>query len=356
MNRNDPLIVNGTNIPARLPEGHAPVLVVVVDTEEEFDWTQPFSRDSTGTTAIAAQHLAHDEVFDALGIVPTYVVDWPVATTQASVAALSALLRSGRCEIGTHLQPWVSPPHTEIVNNFNSYSCNLPAELEFEKLRLLTQAITENFGRAPTTFKAGRYGVGAHTLEAITALGYRIDASFVPHTSFAADGGPDFSRYSEQPFWFGRPQAPLLELPVTNGYCGALRSLGPALYPLLQSAPLKALRAGGIAARTRLLERIRLSPEGASAAEMKRLAATLAGAGCRVFSLTYHSPSLAPGHTPYVRTKEDLRGFVAAIKALCTFFRDELGGVFMSVETLHGKLQAQRLLEARQGSALAASA
>jgi hypothetical protein len=228
--------------------------------------------------------------------------------------------------------------------------------LEFEKLRQLTQAITENFGRAPITFKAGRYGVGAHTLEAIAALGYRIDASFVPRTSFEDDGGPDFSRYSEQPFWLGHAQAPLLELPVTTGYCGALRAFGTALYPLLQSAPLKALHAGGIAARTRLLERIRLTPEGCTAAEMKRLAATLARAGCQVFSLTYHSPSLAPGHTPYVRSPDDLRRFVAAIKELCLWFRDELGGVFMSVEALHAKLQAQRLLDARQAGVVAAQA
>lgn len=336
------MIARSARIPARLPQGHAPVLVIVVDTEEEFDWTQPFCRDSTATTAIPAQHLAHDEIYDALGVVPTYVIDWPVATTPAAIAALRELQSSGRCEIGAHLHPWVSPPYTETVSTFNSYAGNLSRELEFEKIRRLTQAITEHVGQAPMTFKAGRYGVGPHTLESVASLGYRVDASFVPYTSFRADGGPDFSDYSEHPFWIGASDAALLELPVTTGFCGAMRGLGPMLYPWLNSPAAKAVRAGGIAARARLLERIRLTPEGCSAAELQRLAATLVGAGCQVLSLTYHSPSLVPGHTPYVRSHAELRAFLATIKALCTYFRDELGGVFMSIGQLHQRLLAQR--------------
>jgi len=53
------------HVPARLPVGHPPVLTVIVDTEEEFDWSLPFSRASIQTTSIAAQPLAHEAVFDA---------------------------------------------------------------------------------------------------------------------------------------------------------------------------------------------------------------------------------------------------------------------------------------------------
>ena len=262
--------------PARLPKGHPPVLLVVVDTEEEFAWDKPFDRNSTGTASIAAQKIVHDRIYDKFGIVPTYVIDWPVATTPASVAALRALMENGQCEIGTHLHPWVSPPHDEAVSVHNSYTGNLPKELEFEKLRLLTEAITENFGRKPITFKAGRYGLGPHTAEALAKLGYLVDASIVPYTSFINDGGPDFSGFSEEPFWFGDPAQPLLELPVTTGFHGALRKFGSSIYPMLSTPPMKALHAGGIAARTGMLERIRITPEGGTADDMKRIATTLA--------------------------------------------------------------------------------
>ena len=326
------------HIPARLPQGHPPVLLVVVDTEEEFAWDKPFDRSSTQTTSIAAQKIVHDRIYGKFGIIPTYVIDWPVATTPASIAAMRALMENGQCEIGTHLHPWVSPPYDEAVSVHNSYTGNLPKELEFEKLRLLTEAITANFGRKPITFKAGRYGLGPHTAEALAKLGYLVDASIVPYTSFTNDGGPDFSKFSEEPFWFGDPAHPILELPVTTGFHGALRQFGSSIYPMLSKPPMKALHAGGIAARTGMLERIRITPEGGTADDMKCIATTLAKNGCQVMTMTYHSPSIVAGHTPYVRTAVGLDKFLGAIEEFCGYFRDELGGVFMSVSVLRHSL------------------
>jgi hypothetical protein len=86
-----------------------------------------------------------------------------------------------------------------------------------------------------------------------------------------------------------------------------------------------------VLARTRALERVRLSPEVASGAEMRRLTTSLLGAGCQVLSLTYHSPSLAPGCTPYVRNAADLERLIATVHDYCAWFRDEAGGQFMSL-------------------------
>ena len=330
------------HLPARLPPDHPPVLLIVVDTEEEFGWDKPFDRSSTQTASITAQKLVHDRIYDRYGIVPTYVVDYPVATTPAAVAALRSLMENGQCEIGTHLHPWVSPPHDEQVTHFNSYTGNLPQELEFEKLRVLTEAIEQNFGRRPTTFKAGRYGLGPHTSATLAKLGYRVDASIVPYTSFTGDSGPDFSAFTEEPFWFGDPAAPLLELPVTTGFHGKLRGIGPALYPYLASPIMKKLRAGGIAARLGMLERIRVTPEGGTASDMSRIAKTLTRNGCQVMTLTYHSPSIVPGNTPYVRSAAELDAFLLAIENFCSYFKEDMGGVFMSVSALREALEAYR--------------
>jgi hypothetical protein len=37
--------------------------------------------------------------------------------------------------------------------------------------------------------------------------------------------------------------------------------------------------------------------------------AVAAGEGVRLLNLSFHSPSLAPGHTPYVRDAADLKRF-----------------------------------------------
>ena len=112
-----------------------PQLLIVVDTEEEFDWSAPFSRDSRATTSIPAQARAH-EIYDRFGIVPTYVIDHPVATDPAAVAFLKGLRDAGKAEIGAHLHPWVTPPHVEEVTTRNSYHCNLPPALERAKVVL----------------------------------------------------------------------------------------------------------------------------------------------------------------------------------------------------------------------------
>jgi hypothetical protein len=338
------------HIPARLAAGEPPVLLIVIDTEEEFAWDGPFNRASVGTTSIAGQPLMHERVFDRLGIVPTYVIDYPVATTPASVGVLRALMEAGRCEIGTHLHPWVSPPHDEEVSRFNSYAGNLPRQLEYDKLRVLTAAITESFGRAPVAFKAGRYGMGPHTAESIASLGYRIDASVVPYSAFLEDGGPDFRAFDEHPYWFETGTDTLLELPVTTGYAGWLRKRGNALYDLAQQPWARKARLGGVLARSGAFERIRLSPEVANGDEMRRLTTSLRRDGCQVFSLTYHSPSMVPGHTPYVRSAADLERFISTVYDYCAWFRDTLGGQFMSLSGLHAQLATQSARMRQQGA------
>jgi hypothetical protein len=329
-------------MPACLAAGQRPVLLVMVDTEGEFAWDEPFNRNAVGTASIANQPLMHERVFDRFGIVPTYMVDWPVATTPSAVQVLRNLLDAQRCEIGAHLHPWVSPPYEEEVCDFNSYAGNLPRQLEYDKLRLLTEAIVMAFGRQPLAFKAGRYGLGPHTAESIASLGYAVDASVVPYSAFTADGGPDFRRFDEHPYWFEAGQRELLELPVTTGYCGWLRDHGRTLYELAQQPLARKLRLGGVLARTRALERVRLSPEVASGAEMRRLTRSLLGGGCQVFSLTYHSPSLMPGHTPYVRSAADLERLVSTVHDYCAWFRDEVGGQFMSLSQARQALAPRR--------------
>jgi hypothetical protein len=336
------MLTRTQHVPAQLAPGQRPVLLVVVDTEGEFAWDQPFDRNAVGTTSIAAQPTMHERVFDRFGIVPTYMVDWPVATTPAAVHTLRGLQSAGRCEIGAHLHPWVSPPYEEALSDFNSYGGNLPRQLEFDKLRLLTDAIGDAFGRRPLAFKAGRYGLGPHTAESIAALGYEVDASVVPYSAFTADGGPDFRSFDEHPYWFRAGGRELLELPVTTGYCGWLRTAGNRLYDLTQRPWARRMRVGGVMARSRALERVRLSPEVASGSEMRRLTGALLAGGCQVFSLTYHSPSLVPGHTPYVRTAGELERLVGAVHDYCTWFRDTVGGQFMSLSQLRQALAAQR--------------
>lgn len=316
----------------------APQLAIVVDAEEEFDWTQPFSRENQSTTTILAQGSAH-QIYDDFGVIPTYAVDYPVVKNTAAVDFLGAMLREGRIEIGAQLHPWVTPPHDEALSTYNSYLCNLPADLQRQKIVALHHAIERAFSISPTIFKAGRYGFGATARDIIAGLGYQVDCSQVPHTNFARDGGPDFRGVPEQPYWLDKERG-LLEIPLTVGFFGGVFHIGNRISGLFDNEWAARLHLPGLLGRTGILSRSRLTPEGISAAEQCLLLKALVAQGRRTFTLCYHSPSLVPGHTPYVRNEADLQNFLQNIRSVLTYFRDELGGSFT---TLH-KIRADHAL------------
>ena len=321
-----------------------PELAIVVDTEEEFDWTRPVARESRSTRSIQAQPLAH-RIYDALGVVPTYVVDHPVATDPEAVAVLGDLQRSGRAEIGAHLHPWVSPPHDEALSVRNSYHCNLPPALERAKIVTLTDTIAGAFGIRPRIFKAGRYGFGPNTRAVLIDLGYEIDCSYVAHASFAGDGGPTYVGKPDQPFWHDAEHQ-LLEVPLTSGFFGLGARMGPRIAGLFDSATAARWRIPGLLGRSGILSRSRLTPEGVSAAEQCRLLAGLVAQGQRRFTMAYHSPSLAIGHTPYVRSEADLAQFLESIDSVLRHFRDHLGGRFTTLTAMRSDIAEQGLMPA----------
>ena len=134
-----------------------------------------------------------------------------------------------------------------------------------------------------------------------------------------------------------------MEIPLTTGLVGGLQRVGQGLYWWLDSPQARRLRLTGAFARAGLLERIRLTPEGSSLSDAKRVSRSLLeDYGQRVFTVTYHSPSLEPGHTPYVRSQADLAGFLGWIEGYLEFFFGELGGVGSTPAEVFRLAAAQR--------------
>jgi hypothetical protein len=322
--------------PLTFPPDYPPTLIVVVDTEEEFDWSAPFSSDATSVGNIAFQTLAQ-AIFDRAGVVPTYVVDYPVARSARACAVLRPWAEDGRCEIGAHLHPWVTPPLHGPTDLRHSFAGNLSPELERAKLAVLTQAVASAFGRNPQLYKAGRYGLGDATYGILAELGYTIDLSIVPYTDFSAHHGPDFSSYSPLPW---RSDHGITALPLSVGFAGKLRRHGQWLYPRLAGPGGLRLHLPGVAARLHLLERIRLSPEAHSLAELIRLTQASLAAGQRLFMLTYHSSSLLPGGAPYVGSVEERTRFLTRLEDYLAFFLGRCRGRTASVGAVAADLMA----------------
>lgn len=285
------------------PAGFGTHFLVLVDTEEEFDWDAPLSRDHRATTAAAALPDAH-HWFGGHGIPLSYMIDHPIASDPRAVDLLGEILTDGVSTIGTQLHPWVNPPFDEDVTPFNSFPGNLPRALEAAKLDALTDAITAAFGTAPRAYRAGRYGIGPDTLNLLAERGYRFDSSMRSRYDYSAEGGPNFTDIGNDAFRAG-PGGAILELPLTTVFTGLARRLGQGLFDKAAAIP----RGRGILARSGLMARVALTPEEMPLADALEAVRVAIGEGVQVLNFSFHSPSLVPGHTPYVRDAADLAAF-----------------------------------------------
>lgn len=275
-------------------------VLLTVDTEEEFDWNRPFTRDAHGLSHVSA--IPRFQGFcEKIGAHPVYLVDWPIANDPAAIEIIGDAVRRGKADIGVQLHPWVNPPFEEKVCQHNSYAGNLPRELERAKFMALRDRIEEAFGKAPLIYRAGRYGLGPSSADILKEGGIKIDTSVRPLFDYSAQGGPDFSHHPLNPYWVDEARQ-LLEAPMTVVHSGPLRQMGGRLQKTGNQMPplLGALSKFG------LLERIALTPEGVSSKEALRGLSLALEAKVPLMVLSFHSPSLVPGLTPYTATEGDV--------------------------------------------------
>lgn len=273
--------------------------IVTVDTEEEFDWEGPFTRAEHGL-----QHLPYLERFQQFagkyGIVPIYLIDWPVATHAPTAAKLGLWAAAGEASVGIQLHPWVNPPFEEEVNVHNSYACNLPPALERAKLEGLIAAIREHCGVDPLIYRAGRYGAGPESMKVLAEQGVPFDSSVRARFDYRKQGGPDYSRSPMTPYWMEHGK--LAELPLTTLVTGLLGKQGRTRFP--HSPKMANVRAA--LSRTKLMERVALTPEGIPLDKAIKAIDAAIALKLPVLNFSFHSPSLVPGFTPYVRNAGDL--------------------------------------------------
>jgi hypothetical protein len=295
--------IPGKSDSAQFRPGFGRRFILTVDTEEEFDWSRPIRRDG-----YSLGHVPWIEKFQQFcekhQVCPIYLIDYPIATSPEAIAILKGAVAAGKAEIGIQLHPWVNPPFDEEVNEHNSFAGNLPRALEAAKLTRLRDTITQNFGTEPLIYRAGRYGAGPNTAEILADAGIAVDTSVRAKFDYSSLGGADYRQHPLSPYWLDERRR-VLELPLTTVFWGMLRRQGDLIYPALWRAP----RLRGLLARFALLERISMTPEGIDVDEAIRGIDIALDDGLPLLVFSFHSPSLQPGLTPYVRSAADLDRF-----------------------------------------------
>jgi len=252
---------------------------------------------------------------ETLGIHPTYFVNYQVAVRSWAVEILRGVTSGGRGEIGAHLHPWNTPPLDEGRRPGDTMLCNYDGERQSAKIEEVTGTLKEAFGQAPTTFRAGRFGIGRETVSALIRHRYLADSSVTPYRSWErSDGGPSFRGAPLAPYWLdGRggvcepaPHGPVVEVPVSCGLtCGPVRHWD-RLIRLTQSSASRAARVSSVLAVSGLLRNVVCSPETASARDMVALGRRIIAGGVPLLHVFMHATSLRPGLSPFVDSRRDV--------------------------------------------------
>jgi hypothetical protein len=292
----------------------APALLIGIDTEADDQWSA--GGRARNEVRNAERLPALQTLCESFGARPTYVVTWEMATRPESAAVLRELARGGRCEIGTHLHPWSSPPFRPEDLAGHTYPHNLPLELLERQLGELTQEIERGLGARPTTYRAGRNGFDGRSLPILERLGYTVDTSVDPLFNETRKRGMCFKGAPRTPY---RPDyadvrrpgaARLLEIPITSATLPLLPKPLEARYASLRPIPWRgALRRFG-------LRPVWLRPSYSSLPDMRAFADALAVRSQPCYNIVFHSSELLPGGSPYTPDATAVQRFLDDLKRL----------------------------------------
>lgn len=282
--------------------------IITIDTEADNQWA--------GTDRLTTENARYIPRFQALcdryGFKPTYLCTFEMAADPRVQEILGPYQSSGRAEIGSHLHPWSTPPYEAIEGPTPrppAFPSELPLDLFRRKMITLTRAVADAFGRPPTSYRAGRYGLHAMHVGILLELGYSADCSVVPYTSFrqmaglpGGRGGADFTAARPRPYYLGyedctRPGiSGLLEVPVTV--------LFPK-RPFRSSQKLQRWWLGqGRSLAVRVLKKLGYGPcwlrpwRNSTAADLLAICDAAASIGLEHVEMIFHSSELMPGGSP----------------------------------------------------------
>ena len=277
------------------------ILVLSVDTEEEFDWNSGFPQDNCSIENIN-QIPGFQYFCENLGIRPTYLVDYPVISDQYAADMFRDFVESGNAEVGAHLHPWCNPPFFSETDEERSHVVNLPEREVEAKLDALIEKIEQGVGRRPKSFRTGRWGINASLINLLEDKGFAVESSVYPlyhNQFFSCEDAPN------HPYFPSRSDAlepsesrGIIELPVTVGFNRTDHDKSKQLHQFIENSLLSRLRIIGLLWRLGLLRKIYLSPELSSPEDMLTVARTTISRGNPFLHMYFHSSSLLQGDNP----------------------------------------------------------
>lgn len=303
---------------------HRPAFLITIDTEGDNLWSRPRE-----ITTRNSQFLPRfQELCEAYGLLPTYLVNHEMACCPDFREFGRDILQRGTGEIGMHLHAWNSPPLLPLTDDdlrHQPYLMEYPEPVMRDKIAALTDLLEETFETPMRSHRAGRWGLDATYARLLSERGYRVDCSVTPGVSWSrmpglpgGRGGSDYTSAPAHPYYVHpddvcRPgPGALLEVPMTTrphppSFAGRLVRGGTEMLP------------NRLARRVaeRLFPQTRwLRPDGRNSAGMLRLLQDCIDDGAEHVEFMLHSSEFMPGGSPRFPTAAHIERLYRHLAAL----------------------------------------
>lgn len=287
-------------------------IIVSIDTECDCSPTWHLSSPVTFKGVTIGIKDILQPLFDDLGVKPVYFLSHEVMEDDESREVLRHI--ANRCELASHLhsafiEPQKRQGSMEGVMR-HEMQRQYSYEVEYGKMKNLTDLFVRCFGQPPASFRAGRYGIGPNTGKILTELGYKVDSSVTPHIRWKdpyVKDAPGFIGLPEDPYWvcdsgdiWKRGKGPLLEVPI------CIR-LAPRILTRFWRKQVCWFR-----------------PWVTSTESMKKMLdaelekeQTLGKE--QVMVMMFHNMEVIPAASPYPQTETDVLAYVTALKETLTY-------------------------------------
>lgn len=181
-------------------------LAITIDVEPDCSPTWHYSDPLTFEGVKIGIKEILQPLFNKYDIKPTYLINNVVLEDEESVKVFKYL--EGDYELGTHLHPEFIEPE-KIYYDYagkkgEKNQCFFQPEIEYEKIKNITDLFRDKFGNYPQSFRAGRFSAGANTIKSLEKLNYKVDTSVTPRILWndkTREKAIDFSNVNDQPFF-----------------------------------------------------------------------------------------------------------------------------------------------------------
>ncbi|MDE2110134.1 MAG: hypothetical protein KGJ79_03250 [Alphaproteobacteria bacterium] len=255
-------------------------------------------------------------LFRRFHVKPTYLLSPEIMRDTQAVETLAKL--DGGVELGTHLHGEFAEPGAFEPEITSAFQCHYDRETERQKLHSLTNLFRNSFGLTPRSFRAGRFGIGRHSLELLQDLGYIVDSSVTPHVDWTGAGAPEasFRCAPTQPYW---PVLDDAERVASEG--GTLLEVPVTIRPsLLTKLPIVSHWS-----TPRWLRPTRGSVNGLVAVakdEIRHARSSYAGRPI-VLNCMFHNVEIIPGASPYAKNEAQAGAIMERLAGLLAFAERE---------------------------------